>query len=218
MENIILLGSGGHAHSIVDSIERMGQYRVLGFLDVAEKQDNFYKVYRVIGTDDALKEYYLKGVRNAFVAIGYMGDNSIQDRLYNCLKEVGFNIPNIIDNTAIVADDVVLEEGIFIGKRAVINANAVIKRMCIINTGAIIEHDCYLGEYSHVAVGSVLCGGVSIGSRTLVGANATVIQNIKIGSDVIVGAGAVITKNLKDKVVKYGTVEKRRDDVYDKSK
>lgn len=218
MEDIILLGSGGHAHSIVDSIEQMGQYRVLGFLDVAEKQGNFYKNYCVIGTDEDLKDYYLKGVKNVFVAIGYMGDNTVRQRLYKYLKEIGFKIPNIIDCTAMIAEDVVLEEGIFIGKRVVVNANTVIKRMCIINTGAIIEHDCYLDEYSHIAVGGILCGGVSVGARTLVGANATVIQNIKVGNDVIVGAGTVITKNLKDRVVKYGIIEKSRDVVYDKSK
>lgn len=212
MEDIILLGSGGHAHSVVDSIEQVNQYHVVGFLDVAEKQENSYKGYQVCGTDDDLRDYYLEGVKNAFVAIGYMGNNTVRFSLYKRLKEIGFNIPNIIDITAIVADDVVLEDGIFIGKRAVVNTNSVIKRMSIINTGAIIEHDCFLGEYSHLAVGGILCGGVSVGTRTLIGANATVIQNIKIGNDVIVGAGTVIAKDLRDNIVKYGNMEKERNE------
>lgn len=33
MEEIILLGMGGHAHSVVDSIEREGRYHIAGFLD-----------------------------------------------------------------------------------------------------------------------------------------------------------------------------------------
>lgn len=31
MEDIVLLGIGGHAHSIVDSIEQKKQYNIVGF-------------------------------------------------------------------------------------------------------------------------------------------------------------------------------------------
>ena len=55
MEDIILLGIGGHAHSVVDSIEQLGLYRIVGFLDIKEKQDEEYKGYHVIGTDDMLE-------------------------------------------------------------------------------------------------------------------------------------------------------------------
>lgn len=49
----------------------------------------------------------------------------------------------------------------------------------MINTGAIIEHDCRVSNFSHVAVGSVLCGEVIVGENTLIGANATVIHGEK---------------------------------------
>lgn len=211
MEDIILLGIGGHAHSVVDSIEQAGKYRIVGFLDIKERQQNFYKDYQVIGTDDDLDDYYRKGIRNAFITIGYMGNYTTRNRLYKHLKEIGFVIPNIIDITADIALDAVLDDGIFVGKRAVVNANAVINKMCIINTGAVIEHDCYVGEYSHLAVGSVICGNVSIGAQTLIGANATIIQGISVGSNVIIGAGTVITKVIHDNTIKYGNIEKKRD-------
>ncbi len=38
MQDIILLGLGGHAHSVVDSIEQTGKYNIVGFLDTEEKQ------------------------------------------------------------------------------------------------------------------------------------------------------------------------------------
>jgi len=211
MEDIILLGIGGHAHSVVDSIEQAGQYHIIGFLDIREKQKSFYRDYRVLGTDDDLENYYREGIRNAFITIGYMGNPTIRSRLYRRLKAIGYDIPNIIDITASIALDAVLEEGIFIGKRAIINANAAISKMCIINTGAIIEHDCYVGEHSHVAVGSVVCGNTSIGKQTFIGANVTIIQGINIGNNVIIGAGTVITKEVQDNIIKYGNIEKLRD-------
>lgn len=208
MEDIILLGIGGHAHSVVDSIEQLGMYRIVGFLDIKEKQDEEYKGYHVIGTDDMLENYYQKGIKNAFVTIGYLGEGNIREKLYKELKRIGYKIPNIIDKSAIVANDVHLGEGNFVGKQCVINANAEIGNMCIINTGAIVEHDCYIGDMTHIAVGTLLCGQAIVGSNTLIGAGAIVRQGINIGTHVIIGAGMTITKNVKNNIKKYGDIER----------
>lgn len=208
MEDIILLGLGGHAHSVVDSMEQAGKYNIIGFLDTEEMQGNYYKDYRVLGTDDLLREYFDKGVRNAFITIGFMGKGNIRNQLYRQLKDIGYTVPNMIDRTAVVSENADLEEGIFVGKRAVINANARIGKMCIINSGAIVEHDCEIGAFSHIAVGSVICGGVAVGTQTLIGANATVIQEKKIGSNCIIGAGTTIRKDVKNNMIRYGTTEK----------
>lgn len=198
MEYIVLLGLGGHAHSVVDSIEQGGKYNIVGFLDMQEMQGKCYKNYRVLDTDDALQKYFDSGIKNAFVTIGFMGHGMVRNRLYQRLKDIGYNIPNIIDKTAVISENVKLEEGIFVGKKAVINANTMIEKMCIINTGAIVEHDCRINSFSHIAVGSVVCGNVILGTQTLVGANATIIQNIVIGSNVVVGAGTTIRRCVED--------------------
>lgn len=213
MENIILFGAGGHAHSVVDSIEHTQKYNIIGFLDTKEMQGKSYRGYPVLDTDDAMEKYYDNGVRNAFITIGYMGRTSIRNKLYEKIKTIGYSIPNIIDHTAIVAENVILNDGIFVGKGVVINAGSKIEEMCIINTRAIVEHDCRIGAFSHIAVGSVLCGGVSVGTQTFIGANATVIQNVEIGNNVIVGAGAIIHKNIKDNRIRYGTIEKQNTEV-----
>lgn len=204
MEDIILLGLGGHAHSVVDSIEQIGKYNIIGFLDVEEMQGKRYKDYRVLDSDDVLQKYFNSGIKNAFITIGFMGHGMVRSRLYQKLKDIGYNIPNIIDNTAVISENTKLEEGIFVGKKAVINANVVIKKMCIINTGAIVEHDCVIKEFSHVAVGSVLCGGVSIGKQTFIGTNATIIQSIEIGNNVVIGAGTTIRNHVEDNCMVVG--------------
>lgn len=198
MKDILLLGIGGHAHSVVDSIEQNGEYKIAGFLDTEEMQGKYYKNYCVLGTDDKLEHVYADGIKYAFITVGFMGQGVIRNKLYCRLKEIGYVIPNIIDCTAIIASDAELGEGIFIGKRAVINANTQIEKMCIINTGAIIEHDCRVGQFSHISVGSVLCGNVQVGRSSFIGANAVVIQGKKIGNECIIGAGTVIRKNVGD--------------------
>ncbi len=210
MEDIILLGLGGHAHSVVDSIEQSGKYNIVGFLDTEEMQGKRYKDYCVLDTDDTLQKYFDRGLRNAFVTIGFMGHGIVRNRLYQRLKDIGYIIPNIIDRTSVLSENVKLEEGIFVGKKAVINANAVIKKMCIINTGAIIEHDCRINGFSHIAVGTVLCGGVLVGEQTFIGANTTVIQEKIIGKHCIIGAGTIVNKNVQDYVIRYGIMEKQK--------
>lgn len=54
MEDIILLGLGGHARSVVDSIEQVGKYNIIGFLDTEEMQGKRFRDYMVLGTDDKL--------------------------------------------------------------------------------------------------------------------------------------------------------------------
>lgn len=203
MEDIILLGTGGHAHSVADSIERAGKYRIAGFLDREGMQEAFYREYRVLGTDADMKRYYDRGIRNAFVTVGFMGHGDVRERLYRQLKETGYRIPNIIDDTAVVSHNAALEEGIFVGKKAVVNAGAGIGTMCIVNTGAIVEHDCQVEDFSHIAVGAVLCGGVRVGKAAFVGANATVIQNREIGKHCIVAAGTIVRKNVGDCVMDW---------------
>lgn len=198
MDDIILLGMGGHAHSVADSIERTGKYRIMGFLDREEMQGKSYKEYPVLGPDSDMGRYFEEGVRNAFVTVGFMGHGSVRERLFWKLKEIGYTLPNIIDDTAIVSDNAKLGEGIFIGKKAVINADAEIGDMCIVNTGAIIEHDCEVEEFSHISVGSVLCGEVHVGRASFVGANAVVIQGTRVGSHCIVAAGATARKSTED--------------------
>ncbi len=209
-EKLLLLGTGGHAHSVVDSIEQRGIYQIVGFLDLKERVGVSYREYKVLGTDDMLEDFFVQGVRSAFVTVGYMGQGNVRNILYHRLKRIGYQIPAIIDKTAAVAGNIKIGQGSFIGKNAVVNACAQIGEMCIINSAAVVEHDCQIGNFSHIAVGAVVCGGSVVGRQTLVGANATIIQNVSVGDNVLVGAGTVITKDIADDMIKYASVEKRR--------
>ena len=197
MEKIVILGNGGHANSIVDAIEKSGRYDVVGYVintDTLHDRTN----YPVIGNDDDLEKIFQSGIRNAAIGVGYLGKSKSREKLYKRVKEVGFELPIICDPTAILANDVVIGEGSFISKGAIINANATIGKMCIINSGAIVEHNCQIEDFAHVSVGSVLCGEVIIGRASFVGANATIIQTRRIGKNCIIGAGTVIRKDVED--------------------
>lgn len=188
MEDIILIGYGGHAKSVADCIERQKEYHIIGYTEPKE----IVSKYQYLGSDDVLQKYYNNGVHNAAICQGYLGKSDIREHIYEMVKKIGFNLPVIVDPSSIISETAIIGEGTFIGKAAIVNADACVGKMCIINTKSLIEHECRVGNFVHVAVGTVLCGRVEVGDRAFVGANATVIQCKKIEHDKIIPAGEIV--------------------------
>ena len=205
-ERIVILGFGGHAKSLADSILKDGKYHIAGYTDTHDCKSRF----KYLGTDDQLIDIYKQGIDKAVLGVGFMGHSGVRDKLVNIAKSIGFEFPVIIDPSAMVANDAVVGEGTFVGKGVVINAESRIGNFCIVNTGAIVEHENIIGDYSHVAVGAILCGNVSVGHHSLIGAGTTVIQGKMIGDNCIVGANSTVLANVEDNVKCYGIVNNRR--------
>lgn len=194
MKDIILVGYGGHGKSVEDAIYSMDEYNLVGYTDL-KKHEDCYLPY--LGNDDILEDLFATGICNAAIGLGFMGNNNFRDKLYNQLISIGYNLPPIIDSSAVISKSSKISSGTFIGKRTVINAYSSIGKMTIINTGSIIEHGCKVDDYSHIAVGAVLCGNVKVKDHTFIGANSTIMQGITIDSYSIIGAGTLIIENVE---------------------
>lgn len=188
MEKIVIVGFGGHARSVADSIIRQGKYEIVGYTDTDDKNNE----YKYLGNDIVLDKLLSSGIQNIAIGIGYLGHTDVREKIYKKMKKIGYKFPVIIDPSAIVSKDSVIEEGTFIGKNVVINTNSHIGKLCIINTKSVVEHDCIVNDYSHIAVGAVLCGEVNIGKSVLIGANATIIQCRTVEDKKIIPAGSVV--------------------------
>lgn len=206
MGKIILIGAGGHAKSVIDSIEQAGTYEIIGFSEKFKDEGIQYRGYKVICTDDELEEIYKSGVQNAFITIGYMGNSDLREKLYYKLKNIGFNIPSVVDQSAILATDVQIGKGCFIAKGTIINSQSCISDLAIINTGTVIEHECYVGFNTHIAGNSTMCGNVNVGDNVFVGAGSTVIQGVTIGESTIVGAASTVLHNIGNNKKVFGII------------
>ena len=200
-KKLLLIGGGGHCHSVLDSALSIRIYSEIGIID---NTDSTYLGIRVIGTDDDIPILIKNGWTDAFISVGSIGDTRIRRRLYDMVKCYGMSVPTIIDPSAVVGNDVVIQEGVFVGKRAVINAGCYVGTCSIINTGSIIEHDCLIGDFSHISPGTTLCGQVKVGHESHVGAGSVVKQLVEIGDKVLIGAGSTVLKNIPDNVKAYG--------------
>jgi sugar O-acyltransferase (sialic acid O-acetyltransferase NeuD family) len=198
---LLLIGGGGHCHSVLDSAIALDIYDELGVIDNIESS---CLGVPVIGTDNDLPVLVKDGWNCAIVTVGSVGNTKMRRRLYEMIQRLGFTIPSIIDPTAIIAKGVLIKNGCFIGKRAVVNTGAVINECCIINTGAIIEHDCKIGAFAHISPGTTLCGQVRVGSDSHIGAGSVVRQQITVGESSLIGAGSVVVKDIAGHVKAYG--------------
>lgn len=203
-KRILLVGGGGHCKSVLDTLLERNNFSDIGIIDKKENIGKEILGMPIIGCDNDLPKLFNTGYKYAFVTVGSVGDTKLRVKLFNKLLKVGFEIPNIIDPTAIVSSHIHMETGIYIGKKSIINAGSTIKRGAIINSGAIIEHDCTIGEFVHIAPGAVLCGEINVGARTHIGANSVIKQQLVIGSDSVIGVGSVVTKNIEDNIIAYG--------------
>ncbi len=201
MKKLLLVGGGGHCHSIIDSLLLLKAYDEIGIIDSTEEE---YLGISFLGTDDDIPRLKREGWNEAFISVGSIGNTATRRRLYEMIIEFGLAIPTIIDPTSTIAKGSNIAKGTFIGKNVVVNSGTRIGEGCIINTGAIIEHDCMINDFSHISPGVVLCGQVMIGKDSHIGAGTVVRQQITVGDNVLIGAGSVVVKNIKDNVKAFG--------------
>lgn len=196
-EKIVLLGAGGHCKVIIDALRKNLSFDILGVID-NDLQVKEVSGIKKIGSDKDLAGIFKSGCRNAFIAVGSIGDASLRIKLADQLSASGFILPKIIHPGAIIAEGVVIGDGSFIAAGAVIGPDAAIGKNVIVNTSSSVDHDCCIEDFVHIAPGVTLSGTVSIGRETHIGTGASVIQNIKIGRNCLIGAGAIVVRNIAD--------------------
>ncbi len=204
-QNIVMVGSSGHAKVIIDTIEKEGQYNIVGLLDAFKKAGESAFGYEILGEEKDLpkliKKHELKG---CIIAIG---DNWVRNIVKNKIRKIdaSFQFINTIHPSAIVARGVTVGLGTAIMAGAVINSNSKIGDFCIINTNASLDHDSNMSDFSSIAPGVTTGGNVSIGEFTAVSLGVNIIHAIAIGKHSVIGTGSTVLKDIDDYVVAYGT-------------
>lgn len=188
-EKILLIGGGGHCHSVIDVIEQENRFDIMGIIDKKELVGKTVLGYNIIGSDEDLPNFFYK-TQNAFITIGHIKSNEKRISLYHSLKTIGYKLPSLISPLAYVSKYSNIGEGTIIMHQALVNANAKVGNNCIINTKALIEHDAIIENHCHISTGSIINGGVIIKENSFIGSNTTTKEYIQ--SSGFVKAGSVI--------------------------
>lgn len=206
MKKIILIGAGGHSKSVADSIDKQ-TYELCGFIDENKKGNHLgLKIFgSKIEDIPNFKNY------SYFVSIG---DVFYRKKWYDKLEELGLDIINIIDPSAIISPSAHIGKGNFVGKMVIINADARIGNNNVINSKALIEHECVVGNHNHLSTNSVINGNVIVEDGVFMGSSSVSNGQLKIGSWSIIGSGSVIIRDIPSNVTVVGVpakIIKRRD-------
>lgn len=196
---IVGLGAGTHAKSLLDAIRSANVYDPKAIVDDdPERAGDEILGVQVVSAADGLEGFLNDGVRHAFTGVGGTTDSGPRRRVFERLRDAGFELPPIAHATASISPDAQVGPGAQIFAYAVVNAGAEIGAGVIVNTAAIVEHDCRIGAHAHIAPGALLAGLVTVGEGAHVGIGAAVIEGIRIGDGALVGAGAVVIRDVED--------------------
>ena len=191
---IIIIGSGGHAASCINIIEKIKKYKIPGIVDNKNEIKNLN--YNLIGSDKDLSKIKNK-IKFAFIGIGQIKSSKKRKKVFENLKNKNFILPKIISENSLVSKYSQIGEGTIIMNFAHININVKIGKNCIINTGSNLEHDVEVGDFVHISTGAIINGNTKIGSNTFIGSGSIINNNLKIGNNCIIASGKVVKKDLK---------------------
>ena len=186
-KEILLIGGGGHCKSVIDVIEQENKFKIAGIVYKKELIGSDVLGYKVIGCDDNLENLFEK-YKYAIVTIGQIKSSALRVKLFNILKEIGYELPVVISPLAYVSKHSIIKEGTIIMHNVLINACVKIGKNCIINTKALVEHDSTVENNCHISTAAVINGGATVRENTFFGSNATSKEYIEINQFVKAGS------------------------------
>ena len=205
MKSIVIIGAGGHAHSILSLLKRLNKFKPAGLVDTYRSTGEQLYGLPVLETLEKLVQFCFE--ESIFCFCIAIGDNfqrqAMMNRLRQMIPEAEF--PVLVDPTAVVAADAQLQPGVVVMAHAHVGAGCRLEQGVLVNTMASIDHDSVMGAFASLAPGAITGGCVEIGDRSFLGLGARVIHDIRIGADTVVGAGALVLKNLPGGVVSHGS-------------
>jgi sugar O-acyltransferase (sialic acid O-acetyltransferase NeuD family) len=191
IEEIIIVGTGGHAVSCLEVIDSNPNFRVAGF--ISNEQQTDFLGYPILGEDSDLPEL-AKIYKNACIGVGQISSAQPRVEIYYELTKLGFNLPSIISSSAHVSKFAHIGNGCMIMHGAVINALAKIGDNSIINSMALIEHGSQVGRDCHVSTGVLINGDCVIGSGSFIGSGASLKQGSTLPSESFIKMGEIVGK------------------------
>ncbi len=208
MNNIVIIGSSGHAKVVIDIVRQEGGFNIVGLLDRFRNLGEETLGYPIIGTEEDLphlvNSHSLKGV---IIAIG---DNFIRSKVAERIKEICPDLLFIpaIHPSARIATEVSIGEGTIVMAGVSINPCSSIGRFCILNTHSSLDHDSVMEDFSSLAPHAATGGNCQIGKFSAISIGAILIHGVQIGEQSVVGAGSLVTRTIEAFVVAFGSPAK----------
>lgn len=200
-KDLVLIGGGEHARSVLDAALREATWNVLGYVDPTRSSEMEARGVPWLG-DDQTARPTLAG-RACVLAVG-AGSNGSRETVLARYTDSEIVWASIVHPTAVVAGTATVEPGAVVLARAIVNDGASIGVHAIVNSGAIVEHDVAIGPFSHMGPGAIAGGAARIGRGASIGLGARIRDHIEVGDGAVVGMGAVVLQDVPAGVTVVG--------------
>ena len=198
---IVFLGGGGHAGTIMGIVEDLNDERDDTIELVAVMDENW-------GDGAGKKRFasmcstFLDTMEDAAAldvpfmgAIGYpKGRKVIAERALALGMQPYPDV--LIHPLAYFNRHATAGPGTMIKQLTSIGPHTVFGAHCYAAVGAMIAHDTVLGDYTTIMMQANVAGGCQLGEGVTVGAGAVLTEGVTVGDFAIIGAGAVVTKDV----------------------
>lgn len=208
MDNIVIIGSSGHASVVVDIVRREGKSCLVGLVDRFRPAGEEAFGCPILGREEDLPRLMqLHDLKGVIIAIG---DNFVRAQVAGQIQTICPDLALVpaVHPNASVGTDVRVGPGAVIMAGAVVNPGCSIGRCCILNTNCSLDHDSTLDDFASLAPGATTGGNCRIGAYSAIGMRAVLIHGITVGEHAVVGAGSVVMKSIDACAVAYGTPAK----------
>lgn len=211
-KKVIIIGGEGNGGVIASCIEdnrlrfQDFEWEVAGFLNDYEigKEINGYPVLG--GTDEIGK--FIKQDYFFMYAIHMIGRNVKSEEVFLKMNIPREKFATIIHKTAFVANNAIIEPGVFVMSNCYIGPAARIGMCTLIMANSIIGHNTTVGQLCHFSVGSITSSYITIGNVSDVTLGAKVLEKRKIGNYAVAGANSLITHDIPDFEIHVGSPAK----------
>lgn len=169
--------------------EHPARWDVIGYADRdVAKRGKRHAGYVVRGTvDDLGRDFYARDLW-FFCAIA---ENNTRAKIVRSVEQFGWRPATLLHPTAVLAGNVEIGPGSYVGPLAVISVNAKIGAHVIIETHVSIGNDAVLKDFCAVFPGARISGCCHLGEYALIGSNATLLPGTVVGDRAVVGASSL---------------------------
>ena len=209
MRDLVIVGNGGHAKVVIDILEEVGDYNILGIITKNKGDKIGIGGYKILGDDNLLNELFNQGVKFAVIGVGGYSDNIRRRRIYENLKNIGFHLISAIHPTASISSTVLMGEGNVVFSGVVINPYVRLGNNIVVATGSTIDHDTEIKDHSFISAGVTVGAETKIEEEVLLALGSKVISGVNICKGAMIGAGCVITGNICESGTYVGVPGKR---------
>jgi UDP-perosamine 4-acetyltransferase len=201
MRTIWIIGAGGHAKVVIETLRATGTIGVLGALDDdPTRQGTEVRGVPVRG-EVSLGSIDRFGIEHAIMAVG--SNRARAEMVRRLAGRVSWT--TAIHPTAHLAPGVHIGKGSVVFAGAIVQPDSVIGRHVILNTASSVDHDVMIGDFAHIAPGVRVAGNVRVEEGALLGIGCSVAPGCTVGAWATIGAGSVVVHDIPPGVTAKGT-------------